>query len=98
MDFSSDFVSVGGYAARTDRHMVGGTVKENGVPVARRVVVLLRKEHVIVGSTFSSVGTGEWQVSNINEYPVEGLFVIVFDDSGTFNAEIADFVSQTTVP
>ena len=98
MNFADDFIIFGSYAPRTDRHLIAGTVKVNGTPAKKRVLVFDRKSNVVVASTYADATTGNFKISNINEYPEESLFVIAFDDSTTFNAEIADFVSQTTDP
>jgi dipeptidyl aminopeptidase/acylaminoacyl peptidase len=86
----------GSVPKRTDKHYLDGTVKVNGVPGKKRILVVDRATMTYVASTFSDATTGEWRISGIEEFPAEKLLVLAFDDSGTFNAEVADFVSQKT--
>jgi len=95
MDLSEHLIIEGVEAEPTRRHVLDGIIKENDVGAVRRVVVFLRSDMSVVASTFSH-SDGTWEISNTNEYPVDSLYAIAFDDSGIFNARIADFVSQTT--
>jgi len=98
MNFADDFIIFGSYAPRTDRHLLSGTVKENGAPAKKRILVFSRESNTVIASTFSDATTGHWQISHTLEYPEKSLFAVAFDDTETFNAEIADFISQVTMP
>lgn len=80
--------------ARTDRHILSGVIKVNGLPAKKRVAVFHRTTLNRVAVTNSSSSDGTWQISGITEYPEQSLLVVAFDDSGEYNAEVADFVSQ----
>lgn len=84
----------GAYVPRTDKMVLGGTIKENGVPAKKRIMIFHKKTYEIIASAWSDATTGIWKISNTNEYPDRMLYVVAFDDTGTYNAEIADFVSQ----
>ena len=95
-NFESDFIIEGAPTPRTDRHMLGGVVKVDGVPAKKRVVLFEKATHTPVASTMSNPETGEWKITNISQYPIKGLFAVTFDDTEEFNAEIADFVTQVS--
>ena len=50
----------------------------------------------IVAQTLSDAATGAWEVYGMVEYDEGSLIVLAFDNSGTYNAEVADYVSQVT--
>lgn len=77
------------------RHILAGTVLVNGLPKQKRVTVLTRSNYEYVGSTWSDKDTGEWELSHLPEYPEKSLVVLITDDTGVFNLESLDFVSQT---
>lgn len=79
---------------RTDRHVLGGVVKLNGAPAKKLLVVTERDTLAYVASIFSDQTTGEWKITNINEYPVQSLSVTVYDSIRESNAGIIDYVSQ----
>jgi hypothetical protein len=84
---------------RKDRHKVSGTVKVNGNPAKRNVHILRRADMVLVGSTVSDPTTGYWEIKLITEYPERALMAIAVDDTGVFNSEIFDWITQVaTVP
>lgn len=82
------------FPARTDRHILRGTITVGGVAASRRVAVFHRGSLSCVGATSSSQDDGSWEITGMNEYAEGKLFVIAFDDNGEYNAEIADFISQ----
>jgi hypothetical protein len=79
---------------RTDRHLIGGTVEAEGVPAKRAVFAFDRRTMKYVGGTYSNEDTGEWQIKGTLEYPERSLLVIAIDSSNTYNAEVADFITQ----
>ena len=80
--------------ARTDRHRLAGVVTVDGSPAQRRVVVCKRVTLEIVAQTLSDSATGAWELYGMAEYDEESLIVLTLDNSGTCNAEVADYVSQ----
>lgn len=83
------------FPARTDRHALAGTVTVDGAAASRRVAVFRRSTLEQVAVTLSDPD-GTWTISGIPQYEERDLFVVAFDDAGTHNAEIADFISQVT--
>ena len=81
---------------RADRHRLAGTVTVDGTPARKRVVILLRGSCSLVSVRVSDPMTGAWQAVGLPEYAEGALTVIAFDDTGTYNAEVADYVSQVT--
>lgn len=81
-------------ALRTDRHKLAGTVQIDGVPAKRIVVILHRYTMTVVASTMSDPEDGTWRVKNIPEYPEQSLLVLATDNTGSYNAEVADYISQ----
>lgn len=82
--------------ARTDRHRLAGVVTVDGSPAQRRVTVCKRVSLEIVAQTLSDSVTGAWEIYGMAEYDEGSLIVLAFDNSGTYNAEVADYVSQVT--
>lgn len=96
INFENDLIIDGTPTPRADRHILGGVVKVDGVPAKKRIVLFEKATHMPVASTISNPETGEWKITNINQYPIKGLFAVTFDDTEEFNAEIADFVTQVS--
>lgn len=82
--------------AAVDIGMFGGTVKVNGVGAGKRVLVQDRRDMSYFASTHS-LPDGSWTIKGF--LPVEGAnyTVTVFDDTGEFNAEVADHISMFVV-
>lgn len=80
---------------RTDRHFLGGTVKDDGTPVSRRLALLRRDTLELIAVTRSRKN-GTYEFRGIPEYPERSLLIVAFDDEheGTHNAECADFLTQ----
>jgi len=66
----------------------------DGSPAKKRVLVFLRDSFTVVFATLSDQATGAWEAVGLPEYAEGALVVIAFDDAGTYNAEVADYVSQ----
>ena len=81
---------------RTDRHRLAGTVTVDGSPAQKRVLLFDRISLELLAATYSASATGAWELSGLPEYAEGSLLVVAFDDTGTYNAEVADYVSQVT--
>ena len=81
---------------RTDRHRLAGTVTVDGNPAQKRVMVFNRISLELLAATYSAPTTGAWELYGLPEYAEGSLLVVAFDDTGTYNAEVADYVSQVT--
>lgn len=92
-------VSPGAFLPRTDRHFLGGTVKDDGTPVSRRLALFSRTTLQCLAVTRSR-RDGTYEFRGIPEYPEKSLFIVAFDDEheGTHNAECADFLTQIEEP
>lgn len=83
-------------AGRTDRHRLAGTVTVDGTPAKKTVMVARRDTLELVAYKTSDPTTGTWELYGLAEYPEGSLLVLAMDDTGTYNAEVADYVSQVT--
>lgn len=92
----ADLIFVEPPEARADRHRLAGMITVDGVPAEERIHVHLRSTMELVAATYSDPVTGEWEIFGLPEYPEGSLIVIAFDNAGTYNAEVADRVSQVT--
>lgn len=81
---------------RTDRHRLAGTVTVDGLPAKRLVVVFNRTTFVMLAAKWSDPSTGKWEIKGIQEYPAQQLLVIAVDNTVSYNAEGADYISQVT--
>ena len=79
---------------RTDRNRLAGTVSVDGVPAQRLVVVFNRATCTVVASVVPDPVSGKWEIKGLPEYPEKSLLVVALDNSETYNAEVADYVSQ----
>ena len=79
---------------RTDRHRLAGVVTVDGAPAKKRVVVCARETMGVVAACWSDPSTGAWELYGLPEYAEGALLVLSVDDTGTYNAEVADYVSQ----
>ena len=91
-----DVMILGVEPLRTDRHRCAGTVTVDGVPASRLVVIQDRLTFAIIAARLSDPTTGAWEIQGLPEYPVGSLLVFALDNSGTYNADEADYVSQVT--
>lgn len=78
----------------TRRHRLAGTVTVDGTPARRLVVVINRTNLEYVGAVQSDPVTGAWEVKGLAEHPEKNLLVFSLDNTGAYNAEVADYVSQ----
>lgn len=89
-----NFDIYGSTAPRTDRHRLAGTITVDGQPAGRVVVVFNRLTLNMVAVTVSNNITGTWEIKGIAEQPEKQLLIFSLDNTGAYNAEIADYVSQ----
>ena len=68
----------------------------DGNPAQKRVMVFNRISLELLAATYSAPATGTWELYGLPEYAEGSLLVVAFDDTGTYNAEVADYVSQVT--
>ena len=85
---------LGGYTPRVDRNMLAGTVTVDGLPAKRLVVIFDRRSLTYVASTFSDPVNGTWKIKGVSEHPLRSLLALSFDNTGHYNAEVADYISQ----
>lgn len=83
-------------APRAGRHRLAGVVTVDGIQAARAIVVLNRRSLLWVAGTLSNPITGEWEITGVLEHPERSLIVVALDNTGNYNAEVADYVSQVT--
>ena len=79
---------------RQDRHRLAGAITVEGQPAKRLVVVIDRVTLLLKAAVFSHPATGAWEIRGIEEFPEGRLLVFSLDNSGKYNAEVADYVSQ----
>lgn len=92
--FGDNLQLVGTKAPVAYRHRLGGTVTVDGSPAKKRVIVVERATFAYVAGTWSNPTDGVWSIAGVAEYPSRALLVLAFDDSGEFNCEAADYISQ----
>ena len=80
-------------APRYDKHRIGGTVTVDGTPAKKTVTVFDRRTMAWVGSTSSDPITGKWEMVGLPPRPDKTLFVLALDNTGNYNAEVADYVT-----
>lgn len=88
------FFQAGAYPLPTRRHRLAGTTTVDGSPARRLVVVLDRTTMEYVAAVQSDPITGAWEIKGTAEYPEQQLLIFCLDNLGSFNAEVADFISQ----
>ena len=79
---------------RQGRHRLAGTTKINGVPGPALVTVFDRTSNVLLAAKYS-LPDGTWEIAGLPEHPERSLRVEATDNSGKYNAKVADYVSQT---
>lgn len=92
MIFGGFYVKV--TSVNTSKRRLAGRVTVEGLPAKKRIVVQRRGTNEYVASTHSDPDTGNWEIRGMPVYPERSLEVKVSDDTGSFNAEIFDYVSQ----
>lgn len=84
---------------RPDRHRLAGVVTVDGQPARRRVALFDRRDYSLIACAESLASDGSWRIEGIGEYPERSLLVVALDSdqpvgAATFNAEVADLLSQ----
>lgn len=78
----------------SEKRRLAGRATVDGKPAKRRIVVQKRGTLEYVASTMTDPATGDWEISGMPNLPERSLISTNFDDTGVFNAEVADFLSQ----
>lgn len=91
-----DFLRLGQIPSRTDRHRLAGTVTVDGAPAKRLVMVLDRLTMALLAAKWSDPTGGAWEIAGLPQYAERQLLVLAVDHTDTYNAEVADYVTQVT--
>ncbi|KJS00896.1 MAG: hypothetical protein VR65_10855 [Desulfobulbaceae bacterium BRH_c16a] len=83
-------------APRTDRHVLGGSVSVDGVATALQRVAVFHRYTLNLIAITRSLPDGSWKIDGIQEYGERDLLVLAIDDTGAYNSEVADHISQVT--
>ena len=75
------------------KRRLAGKVSVDGTGAMKRVMILKRGSGEYVSSTVSKPD-GTWSINDMPVLPEQSLVAIAFDDSGQYNAEILDCLSQ----
>lgn len=91
-----DFIRLGIVADRTDRHRLAGVVTVNGQPGSKLIYVFDRILMILIASKWSNPTTGAWEFKGLPQYSERSLIVLALDNTGSYNAEVADYISQVS--
>lgn len=85
---------IAGTFVQVGKTYLAGTVKVNGQPAAKRLMVTRRGSGEYIASTVSHID-GTWRIIFGSGYTfaARGLLVTYFDDTGEYNAEVNDLVT-----
>lgn len=75
------------------KRRLAGKVTVDAKAASKRVVVGKRYTEEYVASTISN-SDGTWDIRGMPVMPERSLMATCYDDTGTYNAEILDFLSQ----
>lgn len=75
------------------KRRLAGRVRVNGTGRAKRVGIFKRGTLEYVASGYSNPD-GTYEIKGMPELPARSLFAVAFDDTGTYNAEILDILTQ----
>jgi len=78
---------------RYDKHRIGGAVTVDGLPARKVVTVFDRRNMKWIGATMSDPITGKWEMVGLPPLPDKSLLVVALDTTGTYNAEVADYIT-----
>ena len=76
-----------------EKRRLAGRVTVNATGASKRIVVEKRGTAEYVASTHSNAD-GTWEIRGMPVSPERSLKATVFDDTGQYNAEVLDFLSQ----
>jgi hypothetical protein len=79
---------------RLDEHRLAGIVTVDGLPAKRVIAVIDRQTMVFIAFTVSDATTGKWEIIGLPPKAEKSLTVIALDNTGNYNAEVADYISQ----
>lgn len=91
-----DFMRLGTVLPRSDRHRLAGTVSVDGLPAKKLVTVFHKSTETLVAAQWSDAATGTWAFHGLPQYPERSLRVEAQDETGAYNAAVADFITQVT--
>ncbi len=74
-------------------HKIAGTVTVDGSPSVKKVLAFHRGTYQLLGSTESTMPDGKWEIRGMPPTAAREIVVLALDDSGKFNAEVADFIT-----
>ncbi len=83
-------------AASATRYELGGQVMVNNQPASRRISVLDRGSFTYLCGAISDA-LGNWRIRGNPQYPAGSMLVICFDDTGVYDAEVFDRVTQVAM-
>lgn len=90
-----DFLRQTGYTMPT-RLRIAGTVAAESTPAQKRIIILHRNSMEYEKGILSEAD-GTWEITGIaNIYAGTPFMVVSLDDSGTYNAEVADLIVPVT--
>lgn len=75
------------------KRRLSGRVTVNSIGMSKRVLVQKRGTLEYVASTHSKAD-GTWEIRGTPVMPERSLMAIALDDTGQYNAEILDYLSQ----
>ena len=81
---------------QSTRYELAGQVLVNGSPAVKTIIALDRGSYTYLCST-NSFTDGKWRIRGNPQYPAQSLLVICRDDTGTYNAEVYDRITQVAV-
>lgn len=87
-------VTVEMYTPPARNHRLAGHIYVEGSPARKRVYLFERWTGALITGTFSDSVTGEWLLKGLPDYGSKNLLVTAFDDTDTYNAEVADCLTQ----
>lgn len=82
---------------RQDRHRLAGTFAVNGQPAVGLITLFNRTSNVLLAARYS-LPDGNWQLAGLPEYPPRSLRIEATDNSGQYNAQVYDYITQTYGP
>lgn len=73
-------------------HKIAGTVTVDGQPAVKKVLAFNRATYELLGVT-ESAADGTWEIKGMPPTKEREVLVLALDDTGKYNAEVADFIT-----